>query len=150
MTSAHVYRASYLSSIDTSRTAANDLIEFWHSAHISSSVISKLELCVVELLNNTFEHAYKERNGYPVDIECRIEHNDVHIEISHYGEGLTESSFNAAIAADFVEPNKNDPLTLTTSGRGLIIVASLLDSIQMTLDDSKSTFYLQKKIAECP
>ncbi len=149
MTRAQVYRASYLSSIDTSRTVANDLIEFWSSADISPDVISKLELCVVELLNNTFEHAYQEQNGYPVDIECRIENNAVYIDISHYGEGLTLSSFNAAIAADFVAPDKNDPLTLTTSGRGLIIVASLLDSIQMTLEDSKSTFHLHKKIAEC-
>jgi serine/threonine-protein kinase RsbW len=149
MTTAQVYRASYLSSIDTSRAVANDLIEFWNSAHISPGVISKLELCVVELLNNTFEHAYQEQNGYPIDIECRIENNVVDIDISHYGEGLSESSFKAAIAADFVEPDKNDPLTLTTSGRGLIIVASLSDSIQMTLDNSKSTFHLKKKIAEC-
>ena len=137
---------TYKSTIDVSRVAAEDLKGFWHSRRLSDSDIGELELCVVELVNNAFEHAYAGQDGEPIEVTSRYNENKVIVDITHFGEGMSQDEFRGALEADFIEPDPDDPDTWTTSGRGFIILAALLDTVELTQDGEKNTFTLIKTI----
>ncbi|GAL29663.1 serine-protein kinase RsbW [Vibrio variabilis] len=71
----HTFSNTYMSSIATSRDVANDLKRFWLGWDIQGNTIDELELCVVELVNNAYEHAYNEAEGKPIEIVSRCQNS---------------------------------------------------------------------------
>ena len=62
----------YKSSLGTSRLVSQELNAYWLKMGIANELISQLELCVVEMVNNAFIHAYKKKLGLPVELKCSI------------------------------------------------------------------------------
>ncbi|MGF1776313.1 ATP-binding protein [Vibrio nomapromontoriensis] len=142
----HIFSNTYQSAIDVSRVAAEDLKGFWYSRSINENTISELELCVVELVNNAYEHAYASQDGEPIEVLSRYNENKVIVDITHFGDGMSQAEFRSALEADFIEPDPDDPDTWTTSGRGFIILAALLDDVELTQEGDKNTFTLIKTV----
>ncbi|MGV2987119.1 ATP-binding protein [Vibrio sp. E150_011] len=142
----HTFSNSYKSAIDISRIAANDLKKYWLSRNLSDDVAGELELCVVELINNAYEHAYEGQDGELIQVASRYNENKVIVDIVHFGDGMSQAEFQSALEADFIEPDPEDPETWTTSGRGFIILAALLDHVELTQEGDKNTFTLVKTV----
>ncbi|MCL9774822.1 ATP-binding protein [Vibrio methylphosphonaticus] len=141
-----IYSNTYKSAIETSRLAVDDLKEFWRSSLLNENNIGELELCVVELLNNTFEHAYDGKDGQLIEVVSRCNESKVLVDISHFGSSMSQEEFHSVLEADFIAPDPNDPETWVTSGRGFMILAALLDEIELTQEGDKSTFTLIKRV----
>ncbi|WP_234495862.1 ATP-binding protein [Vibrio maritimus] len=140
----HTFSNTYMSSIATSRDVADDLKRFWSAWDIQGSTIDELELCVVELVNNAYEHAYNEAEGKPIEIVSHCQNSKIIVDIANFGEGMSQDEFASALEADFIEPDADDPDTWTTSGRGFIILAALVDSVELEHEGEKNTFRLIK------
>ncbi|WP_413113484.1 ATP-binding protein [Thaumasiovibrio sp. DFM-14] len=140
------FSKKYQSSADVSRIIAEDVQQYLQEHAVSEQVISELELCLVEIVNNAYEHAYKYHDNMPIECSCFINgSNELVFEVSDYGESMTEIEFERAVSADFIEPDPEDPSTWTTSGRGFIIVAQLTDDLKYTQGKEKNTFKFLKR-----
>ncbi len=140
------FKQKYKSSIGVSRYIAADIRPFLASVGLATESIEQVELCLVELINNVYEHAYNSLDGHPIEIASYLkDKNELVIEISDYGYAMTKTAFDDAINAEFVEPVLEDPKTWTTSGRGLIIIVQLADNLEYSRQGEKNTFKIYKK-----
>ncbi|CAH0525747.1 ATP-binding protein [Vibrio hippocampi] len=141
-----VFSRQYPSSIETSRVVAEDLKLFWRESDVSDTVVVELELCVVELVNNAYEHAYENRDGEPIEIFSQYHNGVMIIDVANFGVEMPQCQFLSALEADFLEPEVDDPNTWSTSGRGFIILAALVDKVELNREQNKNVFRLIKKI----
>lgn len=140
----------YLSSLDASRHAADALVLYWSEIGINRDVQGQLELCVVEMVNNAFLHAYQGIEGRPITVQCKMLESEsasiLTLVIEDEGQAMTQRQLIQAITSDFVEPDPEDESTWTTSGRGFIIVSNLMDEVTMDIEPEKNRFLMQKKL----
>lgn len=151
MTNGHTRRfvSTYSSSLDASREACKELNDFWLTVEIDPSLSSQVELCVVEMVNNAFIHAYQEEEGLPIDLLCEVcstHPKKLMLNISDYGSCMSQQELDKKLNNSFIEADPDDEETWTTSGRGFIIVSSLMDSIALINDGDKNTFVMVKEL----
>ncbi|WP_299013173.1 ATP-binding protein [uncultured Photobacterium sp.] len=144
----HRFNKQYESSSDISRYIADDIRQFVSQLDVIDGVVEQVELCLVEIVNNAYEHAYHYVDGCTIEISCLINSDgDLLVAVSDYGSSIAEDEFKQYINSEFIEPNPEDPSTWVTSGRGLIIVIELMDKLDFIKEGSKNTFVLHKKIS---
>ena len=144
------FGSTYSSSLSASREACNELSDFLLASEVECELASQVELCVVEMMNNAFIHAYQEREGLPIELNCEIDSSNprtLQIAISDYGSTIPKQELDKKLVNTFVEPDPDDESTWNTSGRGFMIVASLMDSVALETDGNKNTFVLVKELA---
>lgn len=145
--SQQLFRKRYDSSDDVARIIAEDVNKFSFENEVSQDVIAQIELCLAELVNNAYEHAYELTDGCPIEVTCYFKDNaELVIEVSDFGQAMDRDEFKAAVNAEFVVPDPDDESTWTTSGRGFIIIVELTDSLIYTCEDNKNTFEFHKKL----
>ena len=139
------FHKQYSSSLDASRLVAADIVPFWQQLGVAVTTIDQMELCLVELVNNVFEHAYANNEGSLFDISSYLNATkQLTIEISDYGNTMTPQTLTDLANADFIEPVADDPSTWLQSSRGLKIVKQLADTFEYTTTANKNTFRLLK------
>ncbi|EGU31957.1 putative anti-sigma F factor antagonist [Vibrio ichthyoenteri ATCC 700023] len=154
MTNSHSrhFGNTYLSSLDASRDASEDLQHFCSLVGISNELAAQLELCVVEIVNNAFIHAYNEQEGQPIELQCEIQTDSSQsvllMAVSDYGCVMSQQEFENKLATTFIEPDPEDDATWATSGRGFIIVSSLMDTVKLSTQHTKNTFLMVKALEE--
>lgn len=142
-----IFSNTYPSSIDASRIVSNDIRLFWESLHIKEDTINETELCLVEMVNNAYEHAYLNQNGSIIEVKSYLQTPSMLlVEISDYGQALPQEELDNSTKKEFVIPEKDKPETWLTSGRGFIIVEQLMDTIAYENKAGKNTFYLGKRL----
>lgn len=140
------FSQQYSSSSNVAREIAEDMQEYLHYHHISQEIIDQVELCLVEVVNNAYEHAYQYSDARPIECSCFFNsNNELVFEVSDYGKAMSKEEFNRAINGEFIEPDPDDPETWTTSGRGFIIVVQLTDNLEYIQSGNKNTFKLLKR-----
>ncbi|WEM43540.1 ATP-binding protein [Photobacterium sp. DA100] len=140
------FSKQYSSSPDVSREIAADMQEYLQHNQISQEIIDQVELCLVEVVNNAYEHAYQYSNQLPIESSCFFNsNNELVFEVSDYGKSMSKEEFNRAINGEFIEPDPDDPETWATSGRGFIIVMQLTDNLEYIKNGNKNTFKLLKR-----
>ncbi|ABZ78530.1 putative anti-sigma regulatory factor, serine/threonine protein kinase [Shewanella halifaxensis HAW-EB4] len=140
------FHKQYSSSLEASRTVASDILPFWQSLDLDVAVIGQMELCLVELVNNVFEHAYANLDGAKFDITSYLtEAKQLIIEVSDYGSSMPLHILENLPDTDFIEPIEKDPTTWLQSNRGLKIIQQLSDAIEYSSNKNKNTFKLLKK-----
>lgn len=140
------FHQQYSSCLEASRLVASDIVPFWRQLKVDVSIIEQMELCLVELVNNVFEHAYGNIDGAAFDITSYLgADNLLTIEVSDYGSPMPAHILDHLPATDFIEPVADDPTTWLQSNRGLKIVLQLTDTIEYTSNKSRNTFKLLKK-----
>ena len=146
------FEQAYKSSLETSRQVALELHAYWAEVGISPDLASQLELCVVEMVNNTYIHAYSEQEGMPVRVKCLLESDSsskkLCIDIIDQGEAMTESELEKALSNEFVDMDASDDSTWTTSGRGFLIVSALMDDIRLQVEGGYNCFMMTKELVE--
>ncbi|MGF1868988.1 ATP-binding protein [Photobacterium indicum] len=141
----HEFKQQYKSSLEVSRNIANDVKAYWAGIGLGPDVIDQIELCLVEMVNNAYEHAYHSEDGCPIELTSYLnDKNELVTEISDYGQSMSKDEFTKAVNNEFIEPDPADPETWATSGRGFIIVVQLTDNLEYINLGDKNTFRLYK------
>lgn len=147
-----VFEQAYKSSLETSRQVAVELNDYWSGIGISPVLATQLELCVVEMVNNTYIHAYSEQEGKPVKVKCNLnedsETKTICIDIIDRGEPMTQTQLEKALSNEFVDMDPDDDTTWATSGRGFMIVSALMDDIKLRVKDGENCFMMTKELEE--
>lgn len=139
------FKQQYESSLEVSRNIVNDVKAYWAGIGLDPDVIDQIELCLVEMVNNAYEHAYHSEDGYPIELTSYLnDKNELVTEISDYGQSMSKDEFTKAVNNEFIEPDPDDPETWVTSGRGFIIVVQLTDNLEYVNLGDKNTFRLYK------
>ncbi|MGR5218761.1 ATP-binding SpoIIE family protein phosphatase [Vibrio parahaemolyticus] len=140
------YQKQFVTSLSMARAISEELKVFWEAQSIEDSVVSDLELCVVELANNVYEHAYSEKEGQPVTVSCWIDHRSVIIKVANKGEALEAAELEALLEQDLPALDLDNPIAWATSGRGFYILNALLDSVSVEQIDGMNVFTLIKHL----
>lgn len=110
---------------------------------LSPVEINRLELCLVEIVNNAIEHAYNNEAGHPVEVCVGLDKTTMNISVSDWG---------SSIPGDVIEsqqPEEIDPEhpeSWLCSGRGLHIVNKLMDQVSYETDEGKNSFIMSKAL----
>ncbi len=113
---------------------------------LSQTEINRIELCVVEVLNNVIEHAYGHKSGHKIEVDILIVHNDrINITITDYGKKITEPLENLTAPFDDVIPDNPD--TWACRGRGLSIVEQIMDGVDYQAEGNSNRFSMYFRFA---
>ena len=90
--------------------------------------INRIELCVVEVVNNAIEHAYAYKAGNDIKVDVWLSPENIfHIKVTDYGKNSGKA---------FVSPQEktlavdaDDVGSLQCSGRGLAIIEKIMDGV---------------------
>lgn len=142
-----IFSNTYSSSIEASRIVSNEIRLYWESLNIEIDTINQTELCLVEMVNNAYEHAYLNQNGALIEVKSYLQTpRMLLVEISDYGQSLPQEVLIESTEKSFIVPEEDKPETWFTSGRGFMIVEQLMDTIAYENKDGKNTFYLGKRL----
>ncbi|MBW3695778.1 ATP-binding protein [Vibrio sp. T187] len=144
------FNKEYDSSLEASRLASEDINQYWLDLGMPAGLVTQLELCVVEMVNNAFIHAYHYQEGKPIGLSCVFNHSGdrgiMTMRVSDQGDAMSQADLDKELSREFVEADPEDESTWATSGRGFLIVSSLMDKIELSLESEKNTFLLTKEL----
>ncbi len=98
-----------------------------------------LGLAVREGTINAIEHGHRDRPGEPVRLTFRVRADRVRVEIADRGPG-----FDPAAIPDPTDPEN----LLRPSGRGLLLIRSLVDAVDWRTGPGGTTLILEKLLGE--
>jgi len=123
---------NYLSTVD-------DFIEgILRGFGVDESVIADIAISVSELLNNSINHGNQSDDDKPVVVSIDRSGKDVSITITDRGTGYNPTE----IADPLAEEN-----LLKNTGRGLFIVKSLMDKVEVITKGESTSTTITKTIA---
>ena len=115
---------------------------------LSPEEINRVELCLVEVVNNAIIHGYGSESGHAVEIEVRLLAEEaLEIVVSDYGLGLSQDG-DGKLDSDLLASDPDAPESLMVSGRGLAIVGRLMDSISYHSSAGRNSFHMVKKLSK--
>ena len=115
---------------------------------LSPEEINRVELCLVEVVNNAIIHGYGSESGHAVEIEVRLLPEEaLEIVVSDYGLGLSQDG-DGEVDSDLLAPDPDAPESLMVSGRGLAIVGRLMNSISYHSSAGRNSFHMVKKLSK--
>ncbi len=111
---------------------------------LNQTEINHIELCVVEVVNNAIEHAYKGEAGHSVGVDVVLSPGErLEIIIRDQGQSMPDL---AGDKKSITEPDPGDPDTWMVSGRGLPIVEQLMDDIQYKASEAGNAFTMVRRL----
>ncbi|AMO56706.1 hypothetical protein GZ77_03010 [Endozoicomonas montiporae] len=111
---------------------------------LSPVEINRLELCLVEIVNNAIEHAYGNEPGHPVEVCIGLDKTTMNISVSDWGASIPG---NVIKDQEPEEINPDHPESWLCSGRGLHIVNKLMDTVDYdTTEEGKNIFTMSKAL----
>jgi len=112
--------------------------------HDNSELLVALELCCVEVSNNSIEHAYLNDKSQKISFELTISSSEVSLTVIDSGLSMKPGTLETDL--DWSTFDKGNIDLLKTSGRGLQIVKDLMDEVSYWTDSGKNYFKMVKKI----
>ncbi|MCY4472906.1 MAG: ATP-binding protein [Kistimonas sp.] len=107
---------------------------------LTAEDINRVELCVVEAVNNAIEHAYGGKSGFPVTVELVLcPQRSLEIGVVDCGEAMSWPPSAKPQATE-------DMGVWLTSGRGLSIVSRLMDEVRYESDQGRNTLYMVRRL----
>ncbi len=106
---------------------------------LSPVEVNRIELCLVEIVNNAIEHAYENKPGQKVETQVELTRQSVSITVSDWGHSIPEEKLDIS---SLVREDIQNPDSLQSSGRGIYIVKNLMDDIQYYSRDGKNSFVM--------
>ncbi|EDP60683.1 SpoIIE family protein phosphatase [Vibrio sp. AND4] len=140
---------SYQASLETSRQGGRDLLEFLERHSVSHHVAQALELCVVELMNNAYIHAYREQKGNKVELECEVSTGKiafVELRVADYGLRIDDGVFQRYVEQQIEAPSLFDEVCWLPSGRGLMLIAHMSDSLSVGSQAGRNVFTVNRSL----
>lgn len=109
---------------------------------LSPVEVNRVELCVVEIVNNAIEHAYGHEKGHKVEVAAHLAQSALTLTVSDWGKAMVKGKLESAS----MPVDLDDPALWLDSGRGLPIVQNLMDSVSYHRDGDKNSFVMLKHI----
>ncbi len=129
----------------------NDLGSVWLVGVLVRSVCAELgflrkethrmELAVVEAINNCIQHGYRDRQEGTVEIEMEITPELICLEIADEGEAILQSVLREAASGNSREFAAEE----RESGRGVEIIAEVMDSFVHLHEGGRNVLRMEKK-----
>jgi serine/threonine-protein kinase RsbW len=110
-------------------------------AEMEDSEAFRVELCVVEAVNNVIQHGYEGRVGGEIEIEVRLRPEALSFEVRDRGRAMDAAALEAsALEAD-------DAALLEDNGRGLRIVRAWMDEVLYSRSGLHNRLVLTKRLS---
>ncbi|MCK5726023.1 MAG: ATP-binding protein [Thiotrichaceae bacterium] len=119
---------------------AEQFTEFCQQNHIVTDVISRLELALVESVNNIIEHAYKDQSGM-IDASFLVTSKELVITLVDQGKPPS----GTALLDTSPLPDIN---LLPEGGWGLGLIQTLTDHFEVSQNQGVNTTKLTKYLSE--
>ena len=117
------------------------------SSHIGLNELEsyRLELCVVEAVNNAIIHAYDKEAGNEVEVVFNIYPDRLVLDVYDTGKTMQGNLLEQKdISSLEFEPGNLD--NIPEGGRGLAIMKEIMDSMAYKTEDGKNCLTMTKKI----
>ncbi|MCL6269810.1 ATP-binding protein [Sansalvadorimonas sp. 2012CJ34-2] len=111
---------------------------------LTAEEINRVELCVVEVVNNAIEHAYQGRPNETVEVDVMLNPTrSLEIVVRDCG---TPMSKPLSADAEMSVPDPTNPETWLSSGRGIPIVERLMDEIRYESCEDGNAFHMIRQL----
>ena len=104
---------------------------------LSEDVNDDISIAVTEAVNNAIKHGNKNNESKAIEIAYKIEKEKIIVYVKDNGEGFEIDNVS--------DPRENENL-LKNSGRGILIMRSLMDDVVVISDDQGTEVQLVKYI----
>ena len=106
----------------------------------------RLELCVVEALNNAIIHAYNKEAGNTVEVIFKIYPDRLVLDVLDTGKPMRGHLLKRNDISS-LECVPDDPGSIPEGGRGLAIMKAIMDSVEYKTECGKNRLTMTKRIA---
>lgn len=120
--------------------AALSLRDYCRGNNIASAETDKLEICLVEALNNVYEHSYENSGEGFVELRISLLDGVFKIELTDYGKA--RSILKPAV----LEFDPEDIENLPEGGMGLYLIEQIMDETHYTTFKDRNTLIMIKNI----
>jgi serine/threonine-protein kinase RsbW len=110
--------------------------------NFSEKQSSEIELAVTEAVTNVIEHAYKEDESQPIIMRLNTTADEMVIEVIDQGITPPETLLKSA-KTDFAEL-PDDIYKIDENGRGLTLILTMMDEVEIDLQDNWNIFRMKK------
>ena len=116
------------------------------SSHIGLNELEsyRLELCVVEAVNNAIIHAYDKEAGNKVEVVFNIYPDRLVLDVYDTGKPIQGNLLEQKDISS-LEFEPDDPDSIPEGGRGLAIMKEIMDSMDYKTEDGKNCLTMTKK-----
>lgn len=104
---------------------------------LSEDVIDDISIAVTEAVNNAITHGNKNNESKAIEISYKIEKEKIIVNVKDNGEGFE---------IDNISDPRVDENLLKNSGRGILIMRSLMDDVVVISDNQGTEVQLVKYI----
>ncbi|WP_300670128.1 ATP-binding protein [Desulfoluna sp.] len=111
---------------------------------LSDVEVYQIEACVVEAINNTIEHAYKNSSGNPVEVKLNLGIDRITFEVCDIGIRMMASH---TPSLDF---DPDDLENLPEGGMGLFIIQQVMDQVDYTSGNGQNILKMTKIFTNKP
>lgn len=133
-----VYSFKIISQYDLVSPLSLTVYEKCRENNIAKEECNKIDLCLVEALNNAIKHSYRGEENKVVELEVTLECSFIKLVITDYG--ISRSNLDRAT----LNFDPSDFENLPEDGMGLYIIESLMDETIYTSDGKRNVFTLIK------
>ncbi len=105
----------------------------------------QVELCVVEAVNNSIEHAYGMKKGHDVEVVFTLHPDRLIIDICDSGTSIDSKCLEQKDVST-LEIDPNDLDNIAEQGRGLPIMKEVMDALSYRTEGGKNCLTLIKNI----
>ena len=106
---------------------------------------AKLNLAMVEAVNNAVEHAYHGEPGHWVRVELELAPDHIDLRVRDRGQPMPPGQLEAVEA--LVQPDPENPATWSKRGRGLSIIKACMDTVEYEARDGVNTLAMSRALA---
>ncbi|MDD7804950.1 MAG: ATP-binding protein [Endozoicomonas sp. (ex Botrylloides leachii)] len=110
-----------------------------NATSLSEAAVDRLELCLIEALNNVIIHAYDNQQGHRIEISVLLSPRQISLTVSDWGATMVNASQTLAKGA---EVTGLDPKALRANGRGLFIIRTLMDTVSYFSEKGKNSLLM--------
>ena len=103
----------------------------------------QVELCLVEAVNNSVEHAYGKQPGHDVEIVLTLHQERLVLEVCDVGTPMDKTRLES-IDMSFQNFNLDDLDSIPEEGRGLPIMKAIMDSVTYQTQDGRNCLTMIK------
>ena len=121
--------------------------EFFYShsyTDIHKNFILEFELCVVEAVTNAIVHAYGNQTGHKIQIDITLTEKNIILQIQDWGQTMDEKLITTS--NNYQEPDPDDLESLTSSGRGLFLIQSVMDCVRYQGGTEGNRLIMEKRL----
>ena len=116
------------------------------SAGFSPVEGSRVEVCVVEAVNNVIKHAYGEDPGRAVEVEISLFPDKLVFDVLDSGRSADSAENLHADYRHAFDVDGDHLDELPESGRGLAIIQEVMDSFEYSSSPERNRFRLTKRL----